>query len=437
MMLELTEAGWCNLLNLFLTLALVTDTEDVTSRIVDLLDMVGPLTEKSVSSLVIRGCFVLCLINEEKETDASSLAHRLSLYFTAACREISVASSDSRRHQWYNQIAVYLEGIEELRVVHPALIGEGFKMVFSCCRDQELRKVLLVLTQAIDSFCHRIMQTPITSADEVSASAWWKNVFPFVKSHVMTLTPSSQLTNLAVSFTRLARHLPPEGSTGVHETYLTCLEYFGFDESVSASVSTSFLWQMSNNQELEQLSDVEARIIQTLFRCCVQTSLQNASMSSTEHLQQLAQLVLALPKFRQEFSSAGMQLPTGPEHPHAVIMAFIKALSASYAQSASLLEKRNLQLKAESYLGNVAAHAGKVLKSANPDELKTAYSLVGRLIKNCSLLLYSKTRPDCILVEVIETMLFPRSLTSSKQGLHPAVQHAIREHLILVRMRPV
>lgn len=150
-MQELTEVGLQNFFNLFLMLAVVVETEDIVSRVLDLLDFLTPSSiTMSRRALIWRGHFAFLLIYVEKNMDISALAEKISNAFREKAKEFLVTKNDytQRQHLW-TLLSTYIDGVQEvfetscyLSLSEEKLLNDGFTMLLPACRGAELSMVL-------------------------------------------------------------------------------------------------------------------------------------------------------------------------------------------------------------------------------------------------------------------------------------------------------
>ncbi|CAM4649048.1 unnamed protein product [Lepidochelys kempii] len=99
-MRELTEVGLQNFFNLFLVLAAVAETEDIASRVLDLLDFLSPTSISTAQrALIWKGYFAFLLMYIEKNMDISVLAKKLSHAFCEKAKEFLVTKNDHTHKQ--------------------------------------------------------------------------------------------------------------------------------------------------------------------------------------------------------------------------------------------------------------------------------------------------------------------------------------------------
>ncbi|XP_066035617.1 protein MMS22-like isoform X1 [Chamaea fasciata] len=150
-MQELTEVGLQNFFNLFLMLAIVVETEDIVSRVLDLLDFLTPSSiTMSRRALIWRGHFAFLLIYVEKNMDISALAEKISNAFREKAKEFLVTKNDyTQRQNLWTLLSTYIDGVQEvfetscyLSLSEEKLLNDGFTMLLPACRGAELSMVL-------------------------------------------------------------------------------------------------------------------------------------------------------------------------------------------------------------------------------------------------------------------------------------------------------
>lgn len=150
-MQELTEVGLQNFFNLFLVLSVVAETEDVVSRVLDLLDFLPPAPiTVSRRALIWRGLFAFILIYVEKNMDISVLAEKLACAFQEKAKEFLVTKNDHvQKQNLWALLSTYIDGVQEvfetschLNQSEEKLLNDGFTMLLPACGGAELSMVL-------------------------------------------------------------------------------------------------------------------------------------------------------------------------------------------------------------------------------------------------------------------------------------------------------
>ncbi|KAJ6660228.1 hypothetical protein lerEdw1_017928 [Lerista edwardsae] len=150
-MRELTEMGLQKFFNLFLVLAAIAETEDVASRVLELLRFLSPVsTSIAQRALIWKGFFALILTYVEKNMDISVLAEELSHAFREKAKDFLVAQNDlvQKQNLWM-LLSTYIDGVQEvfetsrhLHLSEENLLNDGFSMLLPGCRGTELAMVL-------------------------------------------------------------------------------------------------------------------------------------------------------------------------------------------------------------------------------------------------------------------------------------------------------
>uniref|UniRef100_A0A8C9KVZ8 Protein MMS22-like n=1 Tax=Serinus canaria TaxID=9135 RepID=A0A8C9KVZ8_SERCA len=310
-MQELTEVGLQNFFSLFLMLAIVVETEDIVSRVLDLLDF---LTPSSITlarrALIWRGHFAFLLIYVEKNMDIGALAEKISNAFREKAKEFLVTKNDhTQRQNLWTLLSTYIDGVQEvfetscyLSLSEDKLLNDGFTMLLPACRGAELSMVLnflQVILARLRSVHERVSQGPQlgnTAPDAqlplvakehhlAVASALWRNFFPYLKSQRMSQTPPSpQLADTAAGFTLLALDIPSKALSDLQpQPVLSMMRLFGWDDMVWPQLVSRYLSHLIENSSLcEAFSSMgytsyEALTVRSWFRCVLQMFLDQPS----------------------------------------------------------------------------------------------------------------------------------------------------------------
>ncbi|NWS18531.1 MMS22 protein, partial [Pachyramphus minor] len=274
-MQELTEVGLQNFFNLFLMLAIVAETEDIVSRVLDLLDFLAPSSiTVSQRALIWRGHFAFLLIYVEKNMDISVLAEKISSAFREKAKDFLVNKNDyTQRHNLWTLLSTYIDGVQEvfetscyLSLSEEKLLNDGFTMLLPACRGAELSMVLnflQVVLARLRSVHERVSQglqlgnaapdaqLPLVAKEHhlAVASALWRNFFPYLKSQRMSqMPPSPQLADTAAGFTLLALDIPSKALSDLQpQPVLSMMQLFGWDDMVWPQLVSRYLSHLIQN----------------------------------------------------------------------------------------------------------------------------------------------------------------------------------------------
>ncbi|XP_077159847.1 protein MMS22-like isoform X2 [Paroedura picta] len=178
-MRELTEAGLQNFFHLFLVLAAMAETEDVASRVMELLRFLSPAsTSLSQRALLWKGCFAFILTYVEKSMDITVLAEHLSSAFREKAKEFLVAKNDYvQKQNLWQLLSTYIDGVQEvfetshlLYLSEEKLLNEGFSMLLPGCRGAELAAVLNFVQDILSRLSS--LSEVLTGVGHTSYQAW-------------------------------------------------------------------------------------------------------------------------------------------------------------------------------------------------------------------------------------------------------------------------
>ncbi|XP_075718303.1 protein MMS22-like [Rhinoderma darwinii] len=472
-MQELTEVGLQNFFTLFLLLASLAETEDVTNRVLDLLNFLVPSNLSSAQqALVWRGNFAFILIHVEKNMDISVLAEKLSNVFRETAKEFLVSKGDyGQKHTHWTLLSTYVDGVQEvfetscfLQLSEEKLLNDGFSMLLPACRESELSAVLHFLQMAtarlrnIHSHAvqgHRnagIHALPVSVEKErhlAVAGALWRNFFPFLKSLRLSQTPPSQLADTAAGYTLLAMDMantaPPDLQP---RPFVSMMQLFGWDDMVTPQLVSRYLSHLIPNSKFtEALSGIgyssyQALSIRAWIRCVLQmyidlpvgatnkTGTEPRSVLA-EQLVELTRLVFKLPEAENIFIKAQIEQKSYIQDPKQALFQFIKATGTIYGGLQTLSEKSAMVAKCQEYIGDVIKYIKPYLTKRGPVEgLQITYRTMGYLVRYWALIL-ATSKAQQLLFRIIDYLLLPHALFQQDKDLLPAMLSAIRETLPL------
>ncbi|XP_026700157.1 protein MMS22-like isoform X1 [Athene cunicularia] len=477
-MQELTEVGLQNFFNLFLMLAIVAETEDIVSRVLDLLDF-RTLSSVTVSqrALIWRGHFAFLLIYVEKNMDISVLAEKLSNAFREKAKDFLVTKNDyTQKQDLWTLIATYIDGVQEvfetscyLSLSEEKLLNDGFTMLLPACRGAELSMVLnflQVVLARLRSVHKRVSQglqlgntapdaqLPLVAKEHhlAVASALWRNFFPYLKSQRMSqMPPSPQLADTAAGFTLLALDMPSKALSELQpQPVLSMMQLFGWDDMVWPQLVSRYLSHLIQNSALcEAFSSMgytsyEALTVRSWFRCILQMFIDQPSgmLAKTdaertvgkaymEQLTEMTRLIFKLSEVENILSKAHVEESFFKQDPKNALVQFIKAVGRTYSGLQTLPEKSAMVAKTLEYLGDVLKYVKPYLKVKGPPEgLQLTYWIIGCLVKFWAPIL-ATSKSQQLLFRIVDCLLLPHSVLQQDKELPVALLSAIQESLPL------
>ncbi|KAG9493276.1 hypothetical protein GDO78_001269 [Eleutherodactylus coqui] len=405
-MQQLTEVGLQNFFTLFLLLANLAETEDVTSRILDLLNFLVPSKLSSAQqTLVWRGNFAFILIYVEKNMDISVLAEKISHSFRETAKEFLVSKGDyGQKHTHWNLLSTYVDGVEEvfetscrLDLSEEKLLNDGFSMLLPACRESELSAVIHLLQTAIARLRNihsRSVQghgnAGIHAAKErhlAVASALWRNFFPFLKSLRLSQTPPSQLADTAAGYTLLALDVPSSALPDLQpQPFVSMMQLFGWDDMVAPQLVSRYLSHLIPNSALTEVlngigySSHQALSIRAWIRCVLQMYIDLPVGSVlAEQLVEFTRLVFKLPEAKHILTKAQIEHTSYKQDPRQALLQFIKAAGTTYGGLQTLSEKSKMVSKCQEYIGDILKYVKPYLTKRGPVEgLQICYRTMGK-----------------------------------------------------------
>ncbi|XP_054249015.1 protein MMS22-like [Indicator indicator] len=465
-MQELTEVGLQNFFNLFLVLALVAETEDIASRVLDLLDFLTPASiTLSRRALIWRGHFAFLLIYVEKNMDISVLAEKLSHAFHEKAKEFLVTKNDyTQRQNLWALLSTYIDGVQEvfetscyLSLSEEKLLNDGFTMLLPACGGAELSMVLSflqVVLARLRSVHSCASHVPATAREHhlAVAAALWRNFFPYLKSQRMAqLPPCPQLADTAAGFTLLALDMPSKALSDLQpQPVLSVMQLFGWDDMVWPQLVARYLSHLIPNSALSEAfssmgyPSFEVLTIRSWFRCVLQMFLDQpsrvlvkagaeprAGKAYMEQLTEMTRLVSKLSEVESILSKAQAEEPAVKQDPKSALVHFIKAVGRTYSGLQTLPEKSAMVAKSLEYLGDVLKYVKPYLKAKGPPEgLQLTYWIIGCLVKFWAPIL-ATSKAQQLLFRIVDCLLLPHSVLQKDKELPVALLAAIQESLPL------
>uniref|UniRef100_A0A452ILE0 Protein MMS22-like n=1 Tax=Gopherus agassizii TaxID=38772 RepID=A0A452ILE0_9SAUR len=442
-MRELTEVGLQNFFNLFLVLAAVAETEDIASRVLDLLDFLSPTSiSTSQRALIWRGYFAFLLMYIEKNMDISVLAEKLSHAFCEKAKEFLVTKNDhTHKQNLWTPLSTYIDGVQEvfetscyLNLSQEKLLNDGFSMLLPACRGTELNMVLNFLQVVLSRLrsVHKRMiqgpqlgktgpntQLPLVAKEHhlPVASALWRNFFPFLKSQRMSQTlPLPQLADTAAGFTLLALDMPCTAPSDLQpQPVLAMMQLFGWDDMVCPQLVSRYLTYKGRS---------------FTHRSKGKCYFKKQWKVYVEQLTEMTRLVFKLSEIENIFSKAHFDESVFKQDPKNALVQFIKYLAKLHSLQ-TVAEKSAMVTKTLEYLGDVVKYVKPYLQKKGPAEgLQLTYSIIGGLVKFWAAIL-ATSKAQQLLFRIIDSLLLPLVVFQQDKELPAVMLSAIRENLPL------
>ncbi|XP_034264928.1 protein MMS22-like isoform X1 [Pantherophis guttatus] len=474
-MCELTEVGLQNFLYLFLVLAALAETEDVASRMMELLRFLSPTsTSVTQKALIWKGYFAFILTYIDKSMDIRVLAEPLSAAFCEKAKEFLVARNDlvQKQNLWM-LLSTYVDGVQEvfesslyLNLSEEKLMSDGFSMLLPGCRGAELTAVLNFLQAVLFRLraAHEQLNQglrlgnpgpnaqPSSVAKEhhlAVAKALWRNFFPYLKGQRMVKTPPPQLADTAAGLTLLALDLPSTCTSDLQpQPIISMMQLFGWDDMVCPQLVSRYLTHLIQNSALAEAltgmghSSYQSLFVQSWFRCILQTFInqppetlirtdaeQTTNKAYMEQVTEFTRLIFKLPEVITIFSKAHFDESVYKQDPKEAVFRFIEAVGKNYSELQQLPEKSAMVTKALVYLGDILKYVKPYLVKKGPAEgLHLTYKIIGCLVKSwAAILATSKAQP--LLFRIIDCLLLPHAVLQQDKELPAVMLAAIRENL--------
>ncbi|XP_066466217.1 protein MMS22-like [Tiliqua scincoides] len=476
-MRELTEVGLQNFFNLFLMLAAIAETEDIASRVLELLRFLSPVsTSIAQRALIWKGFFAFILTYVEKNMDISALAEELLHAFREKAKDFLVTKNDlGQKQNLWMLLSTYIDGVQEvfetscyLHLSEEKLLNDGFSMLLPGCRGTELVMVLNFLQDILSRLrtVHQHLnqglllgntgpnEQPPSMVKEhhlAVARALWRNFFPHLKSQRLLQTPPPQLADTAAGFTLLALDLPSTCTSDLQpQPVLAMMQLFGWDDMVCPQLVSRYLSHLIENSALSEIlmgaghTSYQSLLIRSWLRCVLQMFIYHppdalvvtdveraAGKAYMEQLTELTRLIFRLPEVRVIFSKAHIDESLYKQDPKDAAFQFIKAVGKNYSGLQTLSEKSAMVTKALEYLGDVLKYVKPYLIKKGPAEgLHLTYWIMGCLVKSWTPIL-ATSKAQQLLFRIIDCLLLPHAVLQQDKGLPAAMSSAIRENLPL------
>ncbi|XP_065057669.1 protein MMS22-like isoform X2 [Rhopilema esculentum] len=424
----LNDVGISNFISLFLTLGHCLKAEDLVQKLCSFLGLIPTKNRsQSMSLLIIKGLYAIYSHCEQSlEAAVTVLNEKIQSNFDDVCRKFVERGSNPKTKQLYwQQLNLHLSCTEDLFVNdtpsvpidYPIDIGTSLFAVSSNCTDVEARR--------ISSFLHRILSTSrLQGQNQGNLQFVWSGIYPWLNKvlqggEVIKRIPES-LAGPAAGLTLISISRSEQSSLAPNFNELV-RKFSSAD--LPARFSSQYLSHvLSESKVLERIisSDLQATVIRAWIRCLIcTTDKQVLLLAITRGISQLPEVKDVIGK---EFNFTEQMMDTN------LIFSFIVAFGKQHSYASQLAEIVQLRAKAANFFGSLIKDCESIIQTGNPpDSLRLLYSIVGKLVKHCAKLIYSKTNPECLLPQILDQLVLPRQ--GPKKTVPATVNQCLIGHL--------
>lgn len=438
---ELSEAGLQNCFSLLLVIAYCGFSE-VSSKISELIGITEvPPTSKKKQAISWKSSFALMIFHEVKSCSIENEASKLVCFFNKACLSYKEMSADSiKRNDFLNLILIYLENVVDifekstyLGLSEFLLIGTGFSSLLPACSVSELNSILEIILslltrfQTVTEYCqtHQII-----SHHHQHTMLWeslYLNILPFVMRHSMVHSAPIQLADIAVAFTVLAFQFHDDSSVS-NEPYFELFRHFGTHKNTSGTFMCRYLCFVLHDLALVKrikahIPDFHVLMLQSWLKCGI------SSLPPCTQIRELTKVVFSLEEIIEAFPRVTNVV--SEDHGYAMIR-FFRVIDESHQRCSTLQEKANFRQKIHMFFQTLPPCVTSVIRSDSTSSLlHHVYKVIGHLFQYCAPCLYIKSKSDCVLPILLDTLIFPHIVFLKDKEIVQSLSAPIKEHLSL------
>eukprot|EP00117_Sycon_ciliatum_P013219 scpid19880/ scgid13963/ Protein MMS22-like; Methyl methanesulfonate-sensitivity protein 22-like len=450
-MQELSWIGLENFCSLFFVLALCSDTNDIVSKMLPLLETV-PLSDVSCQLVCWRGLLAVHVLCQQKRLPVDRVQKSLSGRFSMILKSC-LASGSPEQFAVLNHALDCLEELHDNNYLRSSLhhfLGPDWATLLvepkrrerECCR----------LLEACVWFVEVVRSSSLLASSEEGSegssenagglcSALWQFVYPSLcqlsyHQHLSTHL-GHQVADVCMVFAQLSYLFPVTEAKG--QTFQGIVEQFGFSERVPVGIRLRFLSHLVSDSDTHQLLLSEGKsTITMLFHCWV-TAIVSCSGSTSvdqktrDQLVEFTRAMEKLPDIQQI-----LQLPDPLDMPdpidtshmpmwEASLQTFIRSIGIAYRSPENAEKRSQYKTQANRYFSAILPLAeGHILAEKASPALKCIYRILGCVVQWCSTLLYSRTSHQCLLPPLLDKLVVP--LSTTKKPVPTALDSCIRRH---------
>ncbi|KAJ8040398.1 Protein MMS22-like [Holothuria leucospilota] len=445
---SLTEEGLVRLFTLFLTLALVVDVKDLTSRVMSVLQDIPSTALNAKKKIIVnRGLLTFALVHQNVSCDFTIIADWLVQNFNSTCWHFKQENLDpSKKTALWSMISSYISDVQDviesstwLNLSEDKLISQGFSFVLSACSDSEISRILTFSEAVIQHFrsvyskpvldgCSLIENTDVLQKKHSAlVKSLWSYLYPFITVCACRQNVPAKVADVAVAFTLLAMDLekkPPLDNIQ-QDKAKEMINYIAFKQNlVKQSVSVQYLCQLLPNSDFTSFLDVnfgtswQLSLVQTWFYCSL------SHPGSSDEIQELSSIVFKFTEVADILRCAGQDSAGDCHVEQPSVFKFIQACGAYVSSSENMEIKRRRSHTVLQAFGDLTTTVKRLIRGQrSQEEYLWIYRVIGHTFKYCAGVLY--TQIPGLLTELI---LFP-SLYNPNKPISTLQLQALRENL--------
>ncbi|XP_067143085.1 protein MMS22-like [Centruroides vittatus] len=434
-MKELSEIGIFNCFTLFLVLADTTDLSDIGSKLCDLAVIIRKgsmgINKEMISWKAI---FTLMAIYQGRNIDISPLTNNISDHFNQVCINFS---QNENQHSLMLLINTYFEGVQN--VIHNSdsltlseylLFEKGLDILLSKCKGNSLGPLLSTIEIVLKKLylIFQINKCPNIIFNEIQSSIHdhyikifsmiCEYVLPFLYGHAITPSPLPQtalITSTLTYFSILLKIPVLNSKLNFSELF----NYFGSNFKINADMICDYLCIILKEKEiLGSFATVQCNIvIRSWFRCCL------CIIPPSKKMQEFTQLLTLLPQPSNFLKQIDYH---GEKHDELFIHFCCKFPNFSTEEKLAL--KNILHYALQDFVLSLTALL-KTPTNISREMISHIYNLCSSLVEHCAPVLYVKSKPDCILPTLIDTVILPHVIYVKNKEVPSVLLGSIEEHM--------
>lgn len=426
----LTEMGLYHFVSLFLTLAVTVDLQEVGKKLQDLLSLL-PIDSLDLNRqhVHLKANFALMQLYVERGLDIADISVPLQLIGMEFCTHKSGNSMILMR--------TFVEGVQDivnvsqlLKLSEHSLIGGWVTHYLSKSSVSDSCRLL----DTVISIMTKLRQTLNSVMDEDSADCsqpkkmvevLMQHILPYVQSQCSsTVTqPPFQVADLAANFTLLVLEQPHFQTQSFDQLFF----YFLNSEKMNITLVKRYLNLVLSEEPvmrnvIDPSKNYENIIIQAWFRCSV--------LSVNKPSEELLDLTRTLDRFPavQDLCQSSAICLADADDP---LFTFVKLVGLKYKSVQDIHRKSLFHEKCQVYFMQFDKCVSSVINCATSSSelVSRIYVCAACLVCHCGQIVYTKSKPNCLLPPIVNLLLLPHAIYRPETQLHPFITSAIKKTL--------
>ncbi|KAF6204915.1 hypothetical protein GE061_019080 [Apolygus lucorum] len=407
---SLSQTGEHHVVVLFVMLAITVGVGQVDNKFVEIITTIKRAKE-SLSSDLIQGLMAFIVLSLDEKQNVSKLVGVVVDHVNA------ISPLDG-----FDVLKRFTEEVQEIFIMDDSpglglhlLLDSWMSSYLTCCAPVESSRLLESVLVIVNRLKVRSCLSCPDQDTILFVERLWEQLNPYFNG--MSAHMPVQSAEVAASLVVLFMN------TGNHERASAIMNLFIVKDCSDVWLSRRFITKLIlNDNVVSLLPRYNKIIIKAWIRCCIIcTDTFSMEMKSfTSYVSNIEEISTICND--GDFSLVDSKEP---------LLYLCTSFRSKFESTENIYQKQNLRERLTSYLDGIDRWLKSNMVSQDHEIVHNVFKASGNMIRLCSHLLYTKSKPNTVLQQIIDTLLLSASVRNPEYKLPVAVAQSMKEFLHL------